>query len=209
MGTRRFTDADLAYIRANYVTLEALCADRPDAPDEIRALIEKRKLPGPSYVLEDGTGMFPSDYFRLIDDAGGPDRLGACFAARHQAASVADHTDPDEFAGDWEAYLDGNYGVCLRQVTPEAIVRKAALVSSLCELLMLPRPRNTNWRRSLRKQVDELDALEREFTPDYDRGADQDRPPTRDLLINAARERYPDVFEGEASEESMPRLATR
>jgi Family of unknown function (DUF6058) len=84
-------------------------------------------------------------------------------------------------------------------VTPEAIVRKTALVASLCELLMLPRPRNADWRRALREQVDELDALEREFSPDHDRSDEHERPPTRDLLIGAARERYPDVFAAAAS----------
>jgi hypothetical protein len=46
----------------------------------------------------------------------------------------------------------------------------------------------------LRAQVEELDALEREFAPDYDRSDDQERPPTRDLLVDAAQERYPEAF---------------
>jgi hypothetical protein len=79
-------------------------------------------------------------------------------------------------------------------VTPETIVRKRVLVSSLCELLVLASPVSRKWRQALQAQVDELDTLEREFAPDYDRGDDQARPPTRDLLIAAARERYLDVF---------------
>jgi hypothetical protein len=82
----------------------------------------------------------------------------------------------------------------MRDVTPETIVRKNDLVSSLCELLALARPNSPDWREALRTQVDELDALERQFTPDYDRGDAQERLPTRDLLIEAARDRYPDVF---------------
>ena len=78
-------------------------------------------------------------------------------------------------------------------------MRKAALVSSLSELLILPRPRDAEWRRALREQVDELDAVEREFSPDYDRSDEHERPPTRDLLIEAARARYPDVFADVAS----------
>jgi hypothetical protein len=50
------------------------------------------------------------------------------------------------------------------------------------------------WRAVLRAQVDELDALEREFAPDHDRSDEQERAPTRDLLIAAAYERFPDVF---------------
>jgi hypothetical protein len=49
--------------------------------------------------------------------------------------------------------------------------------------------------RSLRREgVDELDLLECEFSPHYDRNGRFGRPPTRDLLITAARQRFPDVF---------------
>jgi hypothetical protein len=189
-----FTPADLAYIRANYLTLDELCKDRPDSPDAVEALIAARRLPRPSYVLDDGTGMFPPDYFRLVDKAGGVEALHAHFATRHREATRAQGAAADELERDWDAYLDGIYGICLRELTPESIVRKTALVSSLSELLTLPRPRNAEWRQELRRQVDELDGLEREFAPDYDRSDEHDRPPTRDLLIRAARERYPDVF---------------
>jgi hypothetical protein len=182
------TEADLAYISANYRTLEDLCNGRPESPDDVRNLIEARRLPAPSYVLPDGTSMFPADYFRLVDEAGGPDGLREQFAARHRAA---DGKDVDQ---DWEMYLDGIWGICLRDVVPETIVRKNTLVSSLCELLVLARPGEEDWRQALREQVDELDELERQFSPDFDRSAQMDRLPTRDLIINAARERYPEVF---------------
>lgn len=104
-------------------------------------------------------------------------------------------------------HLNGTYGICLRAVTPENIVRKSALVSSLSELLILPRPRNADWQRLLREQVDELDALEREFAADYDRNDERERPPTRDLLINAARELYPDLFVAERARTTPPASA--
>ena len=179
-----FTEADLAYLAANYVTLEQLCEGRAESPEEVRALIVERRLPQPSYTLPDGTGMFPADYFRLVDEAGGVDGLREHFAARHRAAGGVDPTD------DWETYLNGTWGVCLRDVVPETIVRKNTLVTSLCELLVLARPRAAEWRQALRVQVDELDGLERPFTPDYDRSDQVDRLPTRDLIIAAARERY-------------------
>ena len=183
-----YTEADLAYFAANYRTLEEVCSDRSESPEEVQRLIDERKLPQPSYVLPDGTGMFPADYFRLVDEAGGVDRLREQFAARHRAA---EGKDLDQ---DWEMYLDGTWGICLRDVTPETIVRKNTLVSSLCELLVLARTREPDWQKALREQVDELDELEREFAPDYDRSDSIDRPPTRDLIIAAARERYPQVF---------------
>jgi hypothetical protein len=182
------TKPDLAYISANYLTLEELCAGRAESPEAVRRLIETRRLPQPSYVLPDGTGMFPADYFRLVDEAGGVDALREHFAARHRGAGGRD------LEQDWEMYLAGIWGICLRDVRPETIVRKNTLVSSLCELLVLARTREPDWQRALREQVDELDALEREFSPDYDRSDEMERRPTRDLIINAARERYPEVF---------------
>jgi len=145
-------------------------------------------------VLDDGAEMYPADYFRLVDDAGGPAKLRAHFAERLRAAGG------DDFESDWQAYLAGIYGVCLRDLTPEAIARKARLVSSLCELLVLARPADPEWRERLRTEVDELAELEREFSPDYDRSEERfGRKPTRDLIVAAARERYPDVFSRERS----------
>jgi hypothetical protein len=188
----QLTKADVAYIAANYRTIEELCEDRVESADEVRRLIAERRLPQPSYVLADGTGMFPADYFRLVDDAGGVDRLRGHFAERHQAIGLTWHGN--DLEQDWEMYLDGTWGICLRDVTPETIVRKNVLVSSLSELLVLARPGEADWRQALREQVDELDELEREFSPDYDRSDQMDRRPTRDLIINAARERYPELF---------------
>ena len=182
------TEADLEYISSNYLTLEQLCHGRAESPKELRSLMAARRLPQPSYVLPDGTGMFPADYFRLVDEAGSVDGLREHFAGRHRAAKGKDLDQ------DWEMYLDGTWGICLRDVTPETIVRKNTLVSSLCELLVLARTREPEWQTALREQVDELDELEREFAPDYDRSDAMDRLPTRDLIIAAARERYPQVF---------------
>jgi hypothetical protein len=194
MAHAELTAADLTYISANFVTLESLCASRPENATEVKALTEQGRLPRPSYVLEDRTGMFPADYFRLIDEAGGANELREHFAARHGAASLAQGADPSEVEQDWDAYMNGIYGICLREVTPEGIVRKTALVSSLSELLRLPRPGDPEWRTTLREQVDELDALEREFAPDYDHRVEQEGPPSRDRLIGAARARYPEIF---------------
>jgi hypothetical protein len=191
-----FSDADLAYLRANYMTLVELCAGRSETAEQVWVLIERGPLSRPSYVLRGGTGMFPADYFRLVDDAAGPEALREHFARRHRAASLAQDADPEALADDWEAYLGGVYGVCLREVTPETIVRKSVLVASVCQLLVLARPRSADWREALRAHVDEL---ERESAPDYGRSAENERPPTRDLLVTAAHQRFPDVFAGAAA----------
>jgi hypothetical protein len=185
-----FTEADLRYVRANYFTLEELCADRDETPTEVRELVERGTLPAPSYVLDDGTEMFPADYFVLVDLAGGPAGLREEFDRRHRAAGG----DPAELDEDWDGYMDGIYGICLRQVVPETMVRKAQLVNSLTALLAEPRADDESWRARLRREVWELDALEREFSPDYDRSERFPTPPSRDRLVEAARERYADVF---------------
>jgi Family of unknown function (DUF6058) len=190
-----FTDADRAYIRSNYVELEELCAGRDEEPEEVRRLIAEGLVPRPSYVV-DGVGMFPEDYFRLYDEAHGAARLKDLFEARYTAAAAADPGagTREAIASAWRAYLDGVWGQCLREVTPEAIVRKRTLVDSLCKLIALPRPRSADWRERLRAEATELDELEREFAPDYDRAEWNERPPTRDLLVEVARERFADVF---------------
>jgi Family of unknown function (DUF6058) len=187
-----YTQADLEYLAANYLTLEQLCADRAESAHEVRSLISAGQMPKPSYVLDDGTELYPDDYFRFIDEAG-PASLEDRFADRLAAAGAGEDLDLH-----WRTYMEGIYGVCLRDVTPETIARKAKLVSSISELLMLARPGEADWRERLRDEVEELDALERPFTPDYDRDEKRfGRKPTRDLLIDAARERYPDVFSRE------------
>ena len=192
MITSPLTEADLEYVEANFCTVGALCAGREETTAEVEALIEQGRLPRPAYVLPEGTGMFPADYFALIDDAGGVEALERHFADRHRRASVEGQASSLE--EDWQGYLDGTYGVCLRSATPEAIVRKSTLVSSLCVLLVLARPAAPDWQQALREQVEELDALEREFAPDYDRGGRFGRLPTRDLLVEGARQRFPEVF---------------
>src|SRR5262249_11638172 len=159
------TTADIDYIRENYVPLGAACAGRRETLERVRALIDAGRLPEPTYWLPDGTAMVPADYFRLLDEAGSPAGVQAPFARAFLGAG-GDRATVDE---EWSAYLSGLYGVCLREVTPETIVRKAALVASLTRLLDEPRSDEADWRGTLREQVDELDSLERDFSPDYDR----------------------------------------
>jgi hypothetical protein len=191
-----FTAADRAYIRANYVELEELCEGRDVEPDEVRSLIERGLLPKPSYTV-DGKGMFPADYFELYDEAGGVERLHDLFEERYRAAANAhpDLSTPAALETAWRAYLNGVWGQCLHEVTPEVMVRKRALVDSLCKLIALPRPRSREWQDRLRAEVEELDQIEREFAPDYDRTEKwNERLPTRDLLIDVARREFPEVF---------------
>jgi hypothetical protein len=176
------TEADIAYVRANYLSLEQACAGRRETPGDVRRLIAEGRLPHASYVLPDGTEMVPADYFALAD-AG-----RAQFERRFLAAGG----DPGEVDAEWRYYLSGDYGVCLKEQTPENIVRKERLVTLIDGLLSEPQPNDPGWRDRLRASVDQLDALERPFAPAYDRA--RWGPSSRDRCITAARERFPDVF---------------
>jgi hypothetical protein len=182
-----FSSDDLAYVRCDYLTLEQLCAERSEDPAEVRRLVDERRLPQPSYVLPDGSEMYPPDYFELLDAAGGVDALAGWFADRHRAATSAlgaPGVDPDE---DWQGYLSGQFGVCLREVSPEAMVEKNALIAEIDSLTAVPATEDEGWRASLREAVDALDEIERPFT-DYDR--QRWGGTSRDSHITTVRAKY-------------------
>jgi hypothetical protein len=182
-----YTEEDLAYLRAEYTTLERLCAGRAEDPDGVRRLIEDGRLPRAAYTLPDGTELFWPDYFDLVDSAGGPDGLRAHFEDRHRAATSAlglADVGPED---DWRGYLSGEYGARLREVTPEAMVEKALLIAEIDALVAVPATEDDAWRRKLRDAVDELDDLERPTT-DHDRR--RFGTTSRDTHITALRMRY-------------------
>ena len=100
---------DLAYVQDSF---------RPMA-DAVRPLVESGVLPQASYVLPDGTPMVPADHADLLDDAGGEPEL---VATRFRERFIAAGGDPSAAAEEHAAWLSGEYGVCLRTATPEAIV---------------------------------------------------------------------------------------
>ncbi len=187
MTAPNFSEDDLAYITEEYLTLGQLCADRDQSPQEVHGLIDRGELPRPAYVLDDGTEMFPPDYFELVDAAGGVGGLRDAFLQRHQVATGAlglTGVDPDE---DWRGYLSGEFGVCLREVTPEAMVEKSALIAQIDILTAAPAVDDPRWRTQLAEAVDELDEIERPFT-DYDRR--RWGTTTRDSHITSVRAQY-------------------
>jgi hypothetical protein len=177
--------SDIAYVRTHYLTFDRLArglgeADWPGT-----------RLPRATYRLTDGSLWYPRDWWRLHDEAGGVAELPAMFARRLRAASEAlDH--PCDPVQEWDAYLAGLYGACLRDVTPEAIVRKDRLVARLDRALGDPRPESPSWLATLRGDVDALDALSRPFAV-CDR-VRFGRPTSRDRLIDGARRGFPQAF---------------
>jgi hypothetical protein len=192
-GVRTHTEADLAYLSANFRTLDEICAGRPETPAEVRRLIDEEKLPRPSYVLDDGTEYVPPDYFALADAGGAPDKAREEYERRYRAA-LRDHGlpfDADLLERRWQAYLQGISGICMRDVTPETIILKRLLIDEIEELLAEARPDDREWAATLRKDVDELDAIEKDFAPDYDRAR---FVPTRDTYIRDVRRAYPQLW---------------
>ena len=160
------TQEDLDYIRAHFVPLEQVTDD----PAAVRAEAAAGRLPGPAYVLDDGTWMVAPDHLALAERAGGGERLRDWFEARAP--------------GEWDGYVSGAYAVCLRTVTPETIRRKGELIERIEALLAEDPPPLA----PLRAAVDELDALLRPFAP-YDR-VRFGGPVSRDRYVTAVRERY-------------------
>ncbi|MFB8273727.1 DUF6058 family natural product biosynthesis protein [Streptomyces sp. NPDC055955] len=179
-GDHPMTEADDAYVSAQFVCLEELCAAHGRDGDAVRRLMLGQRLPLPGYLRSDGAEMVPADLFALADVAGGVDQLEAWFTA-HWA-------DPLTGKAEWNAYLSGQY-VCLHAVTPATIQRKDCLTTRIGASANEPDAGSAQWAEQLHALIDELDALEPAFTA-YDR-LRFDGPTSRDTCITALRVRFP------------------
>ena len=120
--------ADLLYLSEQFVPLADLCDDIED----VRRRIASGDLPALPYP---GQEFVPADYFELP--------LGDSFAERYRG---------DDLADDLDGLMSGMYFVCLREATPENIVRKDRLVTSVRALLAEPHPDNSTWCAALRSK---------------------------------------------------------
>jgi Family of unknown function (DUF6058) len=170
---------DIAYVKRAFRPMDA----------EVHTLVERGVLPRATYVLPDGTPMVPSDHLALLEDVNGdPGGVAQAFRDRFIAAGGNPADADDEHA----AWLTGEYGACLLTTTPEAIVTKGALMTAISALLIAPRPADHSWCLALRAAVDALDAIERPFAA-YDRER-FGGPTSRDRLITATRQRFPELW---------------
>ncbi|MFF1834782.1 DUF6058 family natural product biosynthesis protein [Streptomyces sp. NPDC058231] len=179
-GDHPMTDADDAYVSAQFIDLENLCAVHGSDSDVVRRLMLGQRLPLPAYLRSDGAEMVPVDLFALADEAGGVDQLEAWFNARW--------TDPVSGKAEWNAYLSGRY-VCLHSVTPASMQRKDYLTTAISAAANEPDAGSAQWAERLHALIDELDSLEPAFSA-YDRlrfGG----PTSRDTCIDAMRARFP------------------
>jgi hypothetical protein len=175
----RMSAQDIEYVTSSFKPLD----------ETMSALVDAGVLPKPTYVMPDGTPMVPPDHAQLLEDAdGAPEAIAELFRERYLAAGGS----PELADREYEAWLSGDYGACLWATTPEAIVTKDALMAAITALLARPRPQDAAWGKALRGAVDALDAHERPFA-EFDR-ARFGGPVSRDRLITATRERFPDLW---------------
>src|SRR5678815_28150 len=179
---------DLDYVRASYLSLEEIAHREQLDPERLLGWIEDGHLPRPAYLLPDGTAMFPADLLALMRSAGCLEALPEHFLERTELAARMVGVPGNTQEADWEDYLSGEYGICLRQVTPETLVLKEALVERIGRALEEPRPEDPGWRPALAFQIEGLDALIRNFAR-VDR-VRFGRPTSRERLIDAPRRRW-------------------
>jgi hypothetical protein len=186
--------ADKIYIERNFYKLEELCLGRPGTAAEYRSQIRDRLLPLPTYIVE-GIEMYPADFFVFPDSAGvlGVQMKDEFFARyRRSAETYNDRESEERVAAEYDAYLSGEYAVCLRWVTPETIFLKEFIMARIGELLAGPNPADALWSAELRTWVNRLDCMEREFAPcDTARFGSL---PSRVRCIDQVREKFPDCF---------------
>lgn len=180
---------DVEYVRASFRELDPLCEAWGHDPARVRSEIEARRMPEASYIVSPGIAMFPDDYFVFPMQCGDGDRR-SIFLERLASAAASNgiQYSGDDLSETWMHYIDGTYGICLRVVLPESIVRKHALIGMIQSAIERPDPQSAEWLLRLRTAVDGLDALERPFAQ-FDRDRFR-RPVTRDTYVTAVRTRF-------------------
>lgn len=175
----RSAERDIAYVESSF---------RPMS-EAARPHVERRILPQATYVLPDGTEMVPADHAQLLADVEGD---AAAVAEHFRERFVAAGGREADVLAEHEAWLSGEYGACLLRTSPESIVAKCALMAAIEALLARPEPSDLCWCAAVRATVDGLDALERPFA-----AFDRERfggPTSRDRLITATRQRFPQLL---------------
>jgi hypothetical protein len=198
---------DDRYIRTHFVTRTELARLCGLSDGEVRERQSQDEFPQPTYTTSDGVEWYPRGYavavrraadsgitlrtlffedFRRLcspsdDEGSGPDR----------GSSDQTPLDP-RILEEWEGYLSGEYGACLKVPWVPCILQKAGLMARIDALLTVPNPESWAWANELRHAVNALDRLEQPFAR-WDRirfGG----PVSRDRYISAVRTRYPHVF---------------
>lgn len=64
-----FNERDKEYIRSNFITLDELSLKMDVPSQELLNLVRERQFPNPTYLFEDGTQWYPSNYVALMERA--------------------------------------------------------------------------------------------------------------------------------------------
>jgi hypothetical protein len=156
-GDHPMTDDDDAYVRRHFVEIP----ETTELPRErVLGLIAERRLPLPSYWLDDGTPMVHPDFLELVQKAGSPQALQEWFVDQWPSSERAVAEE------EWDdGYLSGQY-VCLWTVTPTTIQAKTRTIEEIkAEVAAIDAGDGS--RERLAAAVDRLDELEPPFT-EYD-----------------------------------------
>jgi hypothetical protein len=204
---------DDRYIRRHFVTLERLVARTRVSRATLLQWRSQGLFPRPTYVTEDGERWYPRAYVPLVRRAISlKTDLKVLFREEYRRAleqlrylSPADfyaelaksmpvHGQPeDTIEREWQAFLTGEYGPCLRTAWFPCILRKGKLLRTIEELVAVPHVDAPGWRRRLRQSVDSLDRLEMPLTA-WDQ-VRRGEPVSRDTHSRSIRQRFPEVFE--------------
>lgn len=173
---------DIEYVRSTFARLDEVARQHQCTLEDIRRRIEAGELAHPTYALADGTAYVPRSY---LEEACSfeefSERVRRAAADRNMLLSSAQVQD------EWNAYLSGGYGLCLRVPSPENIVEKTWLMAQIDRLLADARPNDVGWKLALESLVDALDDLEAAFTQ-FDR--QKYGPVTRQRYIEDIRRAY-------------------
>ena len=150
-------------------------------------------MPLPTYVI-DSVEYYPSDYLLFPDSVESGNNMKEAFLTRYRRIAAAYNESPSTniINQEYEGYLSGEYGVCLKTVTPETIFLKGFVMARIEELFENPKPLDETWRSKLRGLVNRLYGLERQFAP-CDTGRFGSLR-SRVRYIDRARKEYPEAF---------------
>jgi len=190
---------DEAYVRTWFIDLEILARTHGWEPAAIIRAIDEKRAPAPTYTLANGVRMVPPDYFALLGAPDEIDTLRERFNKRYVKAALAQAPTDTLLAEEWEGYISGGFGACLKDVSPESMFAKSKLIAAIKILLAAPDEKEMTWLLQLKDAVDALDALEKPFAA-FDR-AHYGGPVSRDLYITDVRKRF---FEGSVGTDRTP-----
>ncbi|MGC2289799.1 MAG: DUF6058 family natural product biosynthesis protein [Thermoplasmata archaeon] len=167
--------------KPTYVTAEGeQWYSRAYAPLVLRAM----------YVKTDLKTLFREDYSRALEQLRYTNP--ADYRAELAKSGTARARPEAVIELEWQGFLSGEYGACLRVAWVPCILRKGKLMRTIDELVAHPNPEAPGWKRRLRQSVDSLDRLEMPFTA-WDR-VRFGKPVSRDTHIQSIRLRFPHVF---------------